>query len=55
METLGQEYCHLIFVEERGASGGGGHRHRFLPLGCLRRAVLVGATVVCNYVSEVKY
>lgn len=47
METLGQEYGHLMFVEQRSAG-------RFLPLSRLRRAVLVGATVVCNYVSEVQ-
>lgn len=46
METLGQEYGHLMFVQQRSAG-------RFLPLSRLRRAVLVGATVVCNYVSEV--
>lgn len=46
METLGQEYGHLMFVEQRSAG-------RFLPLSRLRQAVLVGATVVCNYVSEV--
>lgn len=49
METLGQEYCHLMFVSEHD----GNRNHRFLPLSRVRRAVLVGATVVCNYVSEV--
>ena len=54
METLGQEYCHLMFVAEHTGAGGGGARHRFLPLSHLRRAVLIGATVICNYVSEVR-
>jgi hypothetical protein len=51
-QSLGQEYCRLMLVEQVNGQGRKGGRELFLPLSAARSVVFVLGTVLTNYVWE---